>query len=106
LPEEGTGSVGGALWRAALAGGAAALHQPVGAIAPGFRADLVVLDRDRLVQPEAEADDLLDCAVFGGAALPVRDVMVAGIWRVSAGRHASEEPARTAFLAALREIAE
>ena len=106
LPEDGTGSVGGALWRAALAGGAAALHQPVGVIAPGFRADLLVLDRDRLVQPEAEGDDLLDCAVFGGSGLPVRDVMVAGIWRISAGRHALEEPARAAFLAALREVAE
>jgi formimidoylglutamate deiminase len=105
LPEGGTGSVGGALLRAALAGGAAALHQPVGVIAPGFRADLVVLDRDRLVQPEAEADDILDAAVFGGAALPVRDVMVAGIWRVCAGRHAVEEPARAAFLSALRQVA-
>ena len=106
MPEDGTGSVGGALWRAALAGGASALHQPVGVIAPGFRADLLVLDRDRLAQPEAEEDDILDSAVFGGAALPVRDVMVAGIWRVSAGRHALEEPARAAFLAALRQIAE
>jgi formimidoylglutamate deiminase len=97
--------VGGALYRAALAGGAAALHQPVGAIAPGFRADLVVLDRDRLVQPEAEADDILDAAIFGGAALPVRDVMVAGIWRISDGHHAQEAPARAAFLAALRQLA-
>jgi formimidoylglutamate deiminase len=105
LPADATGSLGGALWRAALAGGAAALHQPVGAIAPGYRADLLVLDRDRLTQPEAEADDILDCAVFGGAALPVRDVMVAGIWRVTGGRHALEEPARAAFLAALRQLA-
>jgi formimidoylglutamate deiminase len=105
LPEDGTGSVGGALLRSALAGGAAALAQPVGAIAPGFRADLLVLDRDRLAQPEAEEDDILDSAVFGGAALPVRDVMAAGIWRVSSGRHAQEEPARAAFLAALRQVA-
>jgi hypothetical protein len=66
----------------------------------------VVLDRDRLAQPEADGDDILDCAVFGGAGLPVRDVMVAGIWRVSSGRHALEEPARAAFLAALRDVAE
>ena len=105
MPDDGTGSVGSALWRAALAGGAAALHQPVGSIAPGFRADLLVLDRDRLTQPEAEEDDILDCAVFGGAALPVRDVMVAGIWRISGGRHALEEPARAAFIAALRQMA-
>jgi formimidoylglutamate deiminase len=106
LSEDGTGSVGGALWRAGMAGGAAALGHPVGAIAPGFRADLLVLDRDRLAQPEAEEDDILDSAVFGGASLPVRDVMVAGIWRVAGGRHPSEEPARAAFLAALRRVAE
>ena len=105
LPKDGAGSVGGAMFRAALAGGAAALHQPVGAIAPGFRADLLVLDRERLVQPEAEEDDILDSAVFGGAALPVRDVMVAGIWRISGGRHVLEERARADFLAALRQVA-
>ena len=105
LPEDATGSVGGALFRAAVAGGAAALGQPVGAIAEGFRADLLVLDRDRLTQPEAEDDDILDSAVFGGAALPVRDVMVAGIWRVREGRHPAEEGARAQFTAALRRVA-
>jgi formimidoylglutamate deiminase len=92
------------LYRASVAGGAAALGQPVGSIAPGFRADLLVLDRNRLTQPEAEDDDLLDCAVFGGAALPVRDVMVAGIWRVRDGRHPLEEAARPRFVKALRRI--
>ncbi len=106
LPEDRAGSVGAALLRAALAGGAAALGHPAGVIAPGFRADLLVLDRDRLAQPEAEEDDILDSAVFGSASPPVRDVMVAGIWRVAAGRHAAEGPARAAFLAALRRVAE
>lgn len=105
LPEDATGSVGGAMFRAAVAGGAAALGQPVGVIAPGFRADLLVLDRDRLTQPEAEGDDILDSAIFGGAALPVRDVMVAGVWRVREGRHPAEERARARFVAALRRIA-
>jgi formimidoylglutamate deiminase len=93
------------MFRAAVAGGAAALGQPAGVIAPGFRADLVVLDRDRLAQPEAEGDDILDSAIFGGAALPVRDVMVAGLWRVRDGRHASEDRARRDFVAALRRVA-
>ncbi|MBW4021781.1 MAG: formimidoylglutamate deiminase [Proteobacteria bacterium] len=104
LHEDATGSVGSALWRAALAGGATALGQPTGVIAPGFRADLLVLDRDRLVQPDAEADDILDAAIFGGSALPVRDVMVAGLWRVTAGHHAQEAQARAAFVAALRRM--
>lgn len=105
LPEDGTGSVGGALYRAALIGGAAALGQPVGVIAEGFRADLTVLDRGQLSQPDAAGDDILDTAIFTGARLPVRDVMVSGIWRVRDGHHPQEEVARAAFAAALRRIA-
>jgi formimidoylglutamate deiminase len=105
LPVDAVGSVGGHLFRTAVAGGAAALGQPVGVIAEGFRADLVVLDRNRLAQPEAVADDILDCAIFTGAGLPVRDVMVSGIWRVREGRHPQEAAARAAFVATLRRIA-
>src|SRR5262249_14753021 len=36
------GSTGAALWRAALAGGAAVLGRSIGALAPGSRADLIV----------------------------------------------------------------
>jgi formimidoylglutamate deiminase len=104
LPPRAAGSVGAGLYHSAVAGGAAALGQPVGAIAPGYRADLLVLDRARLTQPEVEGDDLLDCAVFGGAGLPVRDVMVAGLWRVRAGRHPAEEGTRPRFLQALRHV--
>lgn len=105
LPEDAAGSVGGSLFRAVAAGGAAALGQPVGVIAEGFRADLVVLDRQRFGQPEAEADDILDSAIFTGAGLPVRDVMVGGLWRVRGGFHPAEEAARAAFTATLRRIA-
>lgn len=105
LPEDEAGSVGGSLFRSVVAGGAAALGQPIGVIAEGFRADLVVLDRARFGQPDAEADDILDSAIFTGAALPVRDVMVGGIWRVRGGFHPGEAAAQRAFTAALRRIA-
>ncbi|GAB0119579.1 formimidoylglutamate deiminase [Acidisoma sp. 7E03] len=105
LAEDEAGSVGASLFRSVVAGGAAALGQPIGVIAEGFRADLVVLDRARFGQPDAEADDILDSAIFTGAALPVRDVMVGGIWRVRGGFHPREEAARNAFTAALRRIA-
>ncbi|MCB8874442.1 formimidoylglutamate deiminase [Acidisoma silvae] len=105
LPEDASGSIGGAMYRAALTGGAAALGQPVGVIAEGFRADLAVLDRNRLSQPDAEEDDILDTAIFTGASLPVRDVMVGGIWRVREGYHPQEQAARAAFAATLRKIA-
>jgi formimidoylglutamate deiminase len=104
LAEDAAGSVGGALYRASLVGGAAALGQPVGVIAEGFRADLAVLDRNRLAQPGATDDDVLDSAIFTGASLPVRDVMVSGIWRVREGWHPQEQDARAAFIATLRRL--
>lgn len=105
LPEDGVGSIGGSLFRSAVAGGAAALGQPAGVIAEGFRADFLVLDPGKLAQPLAEEDDILDSAIFAGSGLPVRDVMVGGIWRVRGGFHPGEEAARAAFTAALGRIA-
>ena len=44
LPAATGATIGTSLWAAAARGGAQALAQPVGAIAVGRRADLVVLD--------------------------------------------------------------
>jgi formimidoylglutamate deiminase len=85
-------SVGTRLVRTALAGGARALGRPIGQLAPGCRADLVVLDADCPAlagRPEAV---LLDALVFAGNDNPVRDVMVGGRWVVREGHH-DEEPA-------------
>lgn len=84
-------SSGGMLYQAALAGGAQALAQPVGAIAAGHRADLVVLNGDDPALVEHAADDVLDAAIFGPGRRIVRDVMVAGRWLIGEGHHADEE---------------
>lgn len=84
-------SSGATLYQTALAGGARALAQPVGAIAPGHRADLVVLNRDEPALIEHAARDVLDAAIFGPGRRIVRDVMVAGRWVVGEGHHADEE---------------
>jgi formimidoylglutamate deiminase len=84
-------SSGLTLFRAALAGGAQALAQPVGAIALGSRADLLVLDSDDPVLAEQAPADLLDAAIFGPGRSLVRDVMVAGRWVIGEGHHADEE---------------
>jgi len=83
--------VGHAMYAAAAHGGARAQGRPAGAIAPGCRADLVVLDVDdpALVCQPVEA--LLDAAVFGPCRAPVRDVMVGGRWVVRDGHHPGEE---------------
>ncbi len=77
LASEGIPSVGEFTYRAALRGGAQALGRPIGAIAPGMRADLVVLDEETT----------LDAYVFVRGRAAVRDVMVGGRWVVRDGRH-------------------
>ncbi len=99
-------SVGAALWRAALAGGARAVARPVGALAAGRRADLVVLAGDHPALYGREDDLLLDALVFAGNANPVRDVMVGGDWVVREGRHAGEDGIADAYRAALRGLTE
>lgn len=97
-------SVGAALYRAAAAGGAQALGQPTGAIVPGRRADLVVLDEDDPALAEQRGDGLLDAAIFGPARRPVRDVMVGGRWVVRDGVHALAEESLARYRALLRRM--
>ena len=97
-------AIGSGLWARAARGGAQALAQPVGAIAVGRRADLVVLnDRDPALAGQA-ADDCLDAAIFGPARAPVRDVMAGGKWIVRDGRHAAEEAVFERYRAALARV--
>jgi formimidoylglutamate deiminase len=84
-------AVGASLWLRAAGGGAQAAGQRVGAIAPGCRADFVVLNEDAPALAAQQVDDVLDAAIFGPARHPVRDVMIAGHYVVREGRHAYEE---------------
>jgi formimidoylglutamate deiminase len=83
-------SSGALLYRSALAGGAQAMARPIGAIAPGRRADIVVLDADHPSLGGRSGDGVLDAYVFSGNVSPVRSVMVGGNWVVRDGRHAKE----------------
>jgi len=91
------GSTGAALYRRALAGGAQALGQPVGSIAPGMRADLVVLDGSDPILAGRSDDALLDSWVFSGNRPVVGDVMVGGEWVVAGGRHHVREVIQRRF---------
>jgi formimidoylglutamate deiminase len=97
-------STGGRLWRAALIGGAQAVGRPVGRIAPGFRADLLVLDADHPSLVATPDDRILDAMIFGPGPSPIRDVMVDGAWKVRDGAHALEETIADAYRAVLRRI--
>jgi formimidoylglutamate deiminase len=101
----GTGKhVAGHLYRAALAGGAQALGQKMGAIAVGNRADFVVLDGQHPLLAHVIGDDILGRWLFAGLNRMVKDVMVGGDWVVQDGRHADEIEAGRAFAAAVRAV--
>ncbi len=83
-------SVGATLWREAAAGGAQAMARPMGAIEPGMRADLVVLDPEHINLVGRSGDRLLDAFIFAGGGQMVRHVMVGGKWIVRDGHHPEE----------------
>jgi formimidoylglutamate deiminase len=90
LASDGDTTVGNALWQAALRGGAQAVGWRVGEIAPGMRADLLVLNTNDPALVEQPAECVLDGAIFGPARQPVRDVMCGGRWVVREGGHPQE----------------
>ncbi len=98
-------SVGRDIYDAALAGGAQALGQPIGAIAPGKLASLVVLDGDDAFIENATGDAIIDRWLFALGDRTVRDVMIAGEWRIREGRHADDARIDAAFRAAIRNLA-
>ncbi|MDX2103732.1 MAG: formimidoylglutamate deiminase [Alphaproteobacteria bacterium] len=97
-------STGAALFRQALAGGAQALGRPIGALEPGLRADLVVLDPDHPALTHRPGNLAIDSWVFSGSATPVRHVMVGGRWVIRDGRHADEETIAAGFRRALDHV--
>jgi formimidoylglutamate deiminase len=98
------GSSGRALWEGAALQGAGATGRAVGTLAPGSRADLVVLDDDAPTLYGRRGDDLLDALVFAGNANPVRDVMVGGKWVVRDGKHLGEGEILARFKAVIDRL--
>jgi formimidoylglutamate deiminase len=97
-------STGGALWRAACAGGAQALGQRCGRTAPGHRADLVVLDGDHPSLIGREGDALLDSYLFADARDALLQTVVAGEIQVQQGRHRDRERHQSAYVRTLRRL--
>ena len=95
--------VGRKLWQSACDGGARALGRRAGAIAPGRRADLVVLDPEHPALIGRTGDTLLDSFVFSGNTNPVRDVICGGQRVIEQGRHSREVEIGRGFRRAIRE---
>ena len=100
----GNASVGTSLWARAARGGAQAAGRQSGAIAPGHRADLVVLNASDPALALQRSDDILDAAIFGPCRNPVRDVMSGGVWIVRDGHHARETEIFARYRVALRSL--
>ena len=86
-----TTNTGRSLLDAALAGGAQACGRPIGSIAPGYRADLLVLDCDHPRLYGRRRDDLIDSWIFSGNENLVRDVYIGGKRLIADGHHANED---------------
>jgi formimidoylglutamate deiminase len=96
--------VGDRLWQAALEGGAAAAGRRVGKLAPGYNADLLVLDD---AHPNVSAPpELLNGFIFSGNDNLVKDVLAGGRWVVRGREHAAQKAIAARFKATLAELRE
>jgi formimidoylglutamate deiminase len=98
--------VGEFLWQGALQGGAQASGRKVGALAPGMRADLLVLDSDHPNLDGAAPADVLGAFVFAGNDNLVRHVLAGGRWVVRGGRHIDQDAIARRYKQALAELRE
>ncbi len=97
-------STGRRLFEAACAGGAQALARPVGAIAPGRRADIVVLNGGHPSLAAAEGDVILDAWIFSADNAAVSHVFCGGEHVVSDGRHRARDHALTRYRETVRRL--
>ena len=97
-------STGRALYEAALNGGARACARPVGAIAEGRRADIIVLNTEKTPLAGLSGDTLLDAWLFACDINPISDVFVGGKQIVSDGIHAKENKAEAGMRAVMEKL--
>ncbi len=98
-------STGRTLYEAALAGGAQSICQPMGAIAPGYRCDIAVLDDAHPLLAGRTRDAALDTWIFSGGNTLVKDMVVAGRHLVDDRHHAQEHEIERKFRSALEKFA-
>lgn len=98
-------STGQRLFMEACAGGARALARPMGRIAPGCRADLVVLDQDHPAFAGAGPEHWLDAWIFAGGREAIATVIAGGRVRVEGGRHVARDRVLARYRAAMARLA-
>jgi formiminoglutamate deiminase len=105
--EEATGSTSRVLLSRALTGGARALGRAgtAGRIAPGCRADFVVLDLEHPALAGRAGDLALDSWIFTGGNDAIRSVWCAGRQFVDRGVHVAADRLRPPFVSVMRRLA-
>lgn len=103
LTETGQGT-GEWLWQHSAAAGYRALSQPGGALAPGHRADFLVLDTEHPLLAEQPPEAWLDNLVFAEQAGMIDQVWTAGRQRAAGGRHSARERLLEAWSEARRAL--
>jgi len=103
-PEGGEASSAERLFARAVAASAAAAGQPAWGLVAGARADALVADPGDPALRGVARDRLLDALVFSSPTLPWRDVLVAGRWRIRAGKHRGAAAIGDRFATALGEL--
>jgi formimidoylglutamate deiminase len=101
--EEGE-STGRRLLASALTGGARALQQPIGALAPGQRADIVLLDEAHPDLASRQGDQWLDAWIFTAGHSAVKSVLMGGEVMVEAGRHRMRPAIEARYKAAISRL--
>ncbi|MGK5077918.1 formimidoylglutamate deiminase [Janthinobacterium sp. HLX7-2] len=96
--------VGDCLWQSALQGGAQAAGRKLGALAPGCRADLLVLDDAHVNLCGVAIEDVLGSVLFCGNDNLVRDVLCGGQWQVRGGRHVAQDAIAAAYKRTLAQL--
>jgi formimidoylglutamate deiminase len=97
LADPACASTGESLYQAALAGGAQALALPVGAIAPGYRADFLILDTRHPDLAGRGEDTVIDTWVFAVGRTLIHDVIAGGRTVVQNRRHIDRDRIDSAY---------
>jgi formimidoylglutamate deiminase len=98
-------STGRRLYAAALAAGAQALQRPIGILAVGARADIVLLDDDHPDLVARDGDHWLDAWIFVAGRSAVKTVLVGGATVVEAGRHTLHATIASRYKAVVAKLA-
>ena len=96
-------NTGGAIVRAAVAGGAQALGVAAG-LAPGAAADFVSLDPEHPAMAAASADRCLDAWVFAAGSSAIAGVWRRGLQLVEEGRHQDRETVAARYVRTIARL--